>query len=71
MARAQVNGQPVKHSLLLRNIKLLVEVIVTKKLMECLFKELGQCDCDTECKPDVMTDEEVDFELFEKEMAKD
>ena len=32
---------------------------------DCLLEEAGECTCDA------MTDEEIDFELFEKEMAKD
>jgi len=45
---------------------------VTKQRMEeCLLKELGQCDCDVVCDPDVMTDEEIDAELYDKAWAKD
>ena len=51
MAQRLASGQPVKHSLLLRNIKQLEEVIVIEysgHMGDCAVREDGPCTCGTE-----------------------
>ena len=49
MARAQANGQPVKHNLSLRSTKRLEEVIVIKGHMDdCAVMQDGPCTCGTD-----------------------
>ena len=51
MAQRLASGQPVKHSLLLRNTKQLEEVIVIEysgHMGDCAVREDGPCTCGTE-----------------------
>ena len=51
MVQVQVNGQPAKLSLLLRNTKQLEEVIVIEysgHAGDCAVREDGPCTCGTE-----------------------
>jgi hypothetical protein len=68
------NGAPARHKCWLSSTKNLEEVIVInielsiKDTETCPVYDNGPCDCGVD---EHMTDEQIDFELFEKEAAKD
>jgi hypothetical protein len=65
---AQGNGAPARHKCWLSSTKNLEEVIVIEHTETCPVYDNGPCDCGVD---EHMTDEQIDFELFEKEAAKD
>jgi hypothetical protein len=62
------NGAPARHKCWLSSTKNLEEVIVIEHTETCPVYDNGPCDCGVD---EHMTDEQIDFELFEKEAAKD